>query len=133
MTCDSHLAGRWFLFGLGLVVSFGKIKFWIFPNLDNEKLGFLDSFKPFYSFEYRDSGKGGKGKKKRKEKEKDKGTDGEKVTKETEDGGKEEVAAAEDRGEGEEEGEEEGDKESEDAAENVPGEELSEQTEQIAN
>lgn len=110
------------MFGLGLVVSLGKIKFWIFPNLDNEKLGFLDSFKPFYSFEYRDSGKGGKGKKKRKDK--DKGTGSEKVSKELEDGGKKE----EDQGEGEEES----DKESEDVIEKVEDEE-SEQTEQIAN
>lgn len=62
------LAGRWFLFGLGLVLSLGKIKFWIFPNLDNEKLGFIDSFKPFYSFEYKDASKGSKGKKKKKDK-----------------------------------------------------------------
>ena len=123
MTCNSHLAGRWFLFGLGLVISFGKINFWIFPNLDNEKLGFLDSFKPFYSFEYRDSGKGSKGKKKRKDK--DKGTGDEKVSKETENGGKEED---EDQGEGEEEG----DKELEDAGKKMEDEEL-EQTEQIAN
>ena len=46
----------------------GKIKFWIFPNLDNEKLGFIDSFKPFYSFEYKDATKGSKGKKKKKDK-----------------------------------------------------------------
>lgn len=119
MTYNSHLAGRWFLFGLGLVISFGKIKFWIFPNLDNEKLGVLDSFKPFYSFEYRDSSKGSKGKKKRKDKEK--GTGGEKVSKESENGNKEE----EDQGEGEEEG----DKVSE---EKMEDEEL-EQTEQITN
>lgn len=55
------------MFGLGLIISLGKVKFWIFPNLDNEKLGFLESFKPFYSFEYREA-KGGKGKKKKKEK-----------------------------------------------------------------
>ncbi len=110
-------------------MSLGKIKFWIFPNLDNEKLGFLDSFKPFYSFEYRDSGKGGKGKKKRKDK--DKGTTGgEKVSKESEDGGKGEE---EDEGEREGEGEdEEGGKESEDATEKVECED-SKQTEQVAN
>ena len=127
-------------------MSFGKIKFWIFPNLDNEKLGILDSFKPFYSFEYRDSGKGGKGKKKRKDK--DKGAiGGEKVSKESEDADKEEEEEEGRGGEGEkpeeEEGrggegeqpeeEEEGDiKESEDAAEKVE-KEGSKQTEQIAN
>lgn len=29
----------------------GKLHFWIFPNLDNEKCGFFDSFKPLYSVE----------------------------------------------------------------------------------
>lgn len=79
MTRTSHLAGRWFLYGVVLVVSLGKIKFWILPNLDNEKLGVVDSFKPFYSFEYKDSDKGSKGRKKRKDK--DKGKDTEKVSK----------------------------------------------------
>lgn len=59
------------MFGLCLVVTLGKIKFWIFPNLDNEKLGFVDSFKPFYSLEHKDAAKDAKGKKKKK---KDKGT-----------------------------------------------------------
>ena len=27
--------------------------FWIFPNLNNDKLGVIESFKPFYSFERR--------------------------------------------------------------------------------
>lgn len=29
-----------------------KLKFWIFPNLDNEKTGFFESFKPTYSVEW---------------------------------------------------------------------------------
>ena len=62
------LAGRWFVYGLGLVFSLGKMKFWIFPNLDNEKLGFVESFKPFYSLEY---AKDTKGKKKKKGKGKE--------------------------------------------------------------
>ena len=56
------------MYGLGLLVTLGKIKFWIFPNLDNEKLGFVESFKPFYSIEYKDATKDGKGKKKKKDK-----------------------------------------------------------------
>lgn len=27
----------------------GKVHFWLLPNLDNEKLGIIDSFKPLYS------------------------------------------------------------------------------------
>lgn len=55
---------RWFLYGLVLVVTAGKVSFWIFPNLDNEKCGFLDSFRPFYSV---DIAKEKKKKKKHKE------------------------------------------------------------------
>lgn len=40
---------RWFLWGLVFTVSVGKINFWLLPNLDNEKLGVIDSFKPLYS------------------------------------------------------------------------------------
>ena len=123
MTRNSHLAGRWFLFGLGLIISLGKIKFWILPNLDNEKLGFVESFKPFYSFEYKDASKGSKGKKKRKDK--DKGTTvGEKASKETEN-------ASKDEDQGEEE--EEDAKESEDTSEKVENNEGTEQTEQTAS
>ena len=32
-------------------MSYGKIHLWLLPNLDNEKLGIIDSFKPFYSIE----------------------------------------------------------------------------------
>ena len=35
-----------------LVASAGKLKFWVLPNLDNEKTGFVESFKPFYSIEW---------------------------------------------------------------------------------
>ena len=33
------------------MVTAGKFYFWVFPNLNDEKCGFLDSFKPFYSLE----------------------------------------------------------------------------------
>lgn len=45
---------RWFLFGLVIVFSLGKVHFWLFPNLNEEKYGFFDSFKPFYSIETSD-------------------------------------------------------------------------------
>ena len=42
---------RWFIYGLVLIFSVGKVTFWIFPNMDNDKCGFVESFKPFYSVE----------------------------------------------------------------------------------
>lgn len=45
------LVVRWFLFGVVIVFSLGKVQFWIFPNLNEEKYGFFDSFKPIYSIE----------------------------------------------------------------------------------
>ena len=42
---------RWFLYGLIFVFTMGKVHFWVFPNLNEEKYGFVDSFKPFYSIE----------------------------------------------------------------------------------
>ena len=42
---------RWFLYGIILVATLGKVHFWVFPNLNEEKYGFIDSFKPFYSIE----------------------------------------------------------------------------------
>ena len=42
---------RWFLFGIILVSTAGRVYFWIFPNLNDEKRGFVDSFKPIYSME----------------------------------------------------------------------------------
>lgn len=45
------LVVRWFLFGIVIVATLGKVQFWIFPNLNEEKYGFFDSFKPFYSIE----------------------------------------------------------------------------------
>ena len=52
VTCFYFLAtARWFLFGLILIITIGKVHFWIFPNLENEKCGFFESFKPFYSIE----------------------------------------------------------------------------------
>ena len=45
-------------------MSYGKIHLWLLPNLDNEKLGIIDSFKPFYSIEQKKkSGKKSKTKK----------------------------------------------------------------------
>ena len=46
---------RWFLFGIVLVATLGKVRFWVFPNLNEEKYGFVDSFKPIYSIERSDS------------------------------------------------------------------------------
>lgn len=42
---------RWFLFGIILVSTAGRVHFWIFPYLNDEKRGFVDSFKPLYSVE----------------------------------------------------------------------------------
>ncbi|CAI8055872.1 Translocation protein SEC62 [Geodia barretti] len=42
---------RWFLFGIVVVATLGKVHFWVFPNLNEEKYGFVDSFKPIYSIE----------------------------------------------------------------------------------
>ena len=33
------------------MITVGKIHFWIFPNLDDEKSDFFGSFRPFYSVE----------------------------------------------------------------------------------
>jgi len=35
------------------VFTVGKLHFWVLPNLDNEKCGFFESFKPFYSIEWK--------------------------------------------------------------------------------
>ncbi len=35
-----------------LVLTGAKLKFWLFPNLDNEKAGFFESFKPLYSVDW---------------------------------------------------------------------------------
>ena len=43
---------RWIVYGVALVFTGGKLKFWILPNLDNEKTGFFESFMPFYSVEW---------------------------------------------------------------------------------
>ena len=41
------------MFGLVQMFTVGKLHFWVFPNLDNEKCGFFESFKPFYSVEWK--------------------------------------------------------------------------------
>ena len=47
-----------------LTLSYGKINLWLLPNLDNEKLGIIESFKPLYSLERKKkSGKKSKAKK----------------------------------------------------------------------
>lgn len=43
---------RWVIFGFFLVLTGGKLKFWILPNLDDEKMGFFDSFRPLHSIEW---------------------------------------------------------------------------------
>lgn len=45
-------AVRWILYGMTLVLTGGKLKFWVLPNLDNEKMGFFGSFRPFHSVEW---------------------------------------------------------------------------------
>ncbi len=47
-----HPLVRWIVHGAVLVLTAGKLKFWVFPNLDNEKTGFFESFKPFHSVEW---------------------------------------------------------------------------------
>ena len=44
---------RWFTWGLLYTLSVGKINFWLLPNLDNERLGIIDSFKPLYSLKFK--------------------------------------------------------------------------------
>ena len=41
---------RYSFFVLGYIIGY---EFWIFPNLDDPKLGVIDSFKPFFSFKKR--------------------------------------------------------------------------------
>lgn len=43
---------RWVVYGVVLVATGGKLSFWILPNLDSEKTGFFDSFKPLHSAEW---------------------------------------------------------------------------------
>ncbi len=45
-----------------MALTLGKLKFWILPNLDSEKTGFIESFKPFYSVEWVKSKKSKKAK-----------------------------------------------------------------------
>ena len=45
------------MFGLVQISTIGKVHFWVFPNLDNEKCGFIESFRPLYSFEVKKSKK----------------------------------------------------------------------------
>lgn len=54
---------KYIVFGLLFILSGGKLKFWIFPNL-TEDVGFFESFMPLYDYTYT-------GKKKRKEKDSD--------------------------------------------------------------
>ena len=44
-------AVRWFLFGFLLIITVGKVNFWILPNLDDDKADFFGSFTPLYSIE----------------------------------------------------------------------------------
>lgn len=60
-------AVRWFLFGIVLVVTAGKVTFWILPNLDNDKADFLGSFTPLYLVEFKSQKKSSKKKKVKEE------------------------------------------------------------------
>jgi len=42
---------RYIIFALMFVLSAGKLKLWIFPNL-TEDVGFLESFMPVYDYTY---------------------------------------------------------------------------------
>lgn len=41
------------MWALLYTLSGGKVVFWLLPNLDDEKLGVIDSFKPFYSLKFK--------------------------------------------------------------------------------
>ena len=60
-------AVRWFLFGIVLIVTAGKVTFWILPNLDNDKVDFLGSFTPLYLVEFKSQKKSSKKKKTKEE------------------------------------------------------------------
>ncbi len=60
------------------VFTIGKLHFWVLPNLDNEKCGFFESFRPTYSIEW----------KKDKSKKKKKRTEIDQVSQEHSDGSK---------------------------------------------
>ena len=51
------------MWGIIYTLTNTKVEFWLLPNLDNDKLGVIDSFKPFYSLKF---------KKKKKSKKQDK-------------------------------------------------------------
>ena len=70
----------------------GKLHFWVFPNLDNEKCGFFESFKPFYSVEWK------KDKTKKKKTSTKDETEGDKEG----NGGQEDIEPTDIRGDGEE-------------------------------
>lgn len=76
---------RWFLYGLVMVFTMGKVQFWILPNLENDKCGFFASFVPLYSIErHIKSGKKGSKKKKVSEDSSESKESGSKKTKEKE-------------------------------------------------
>ena len=52
------------MWGIIYTLTNTKVEFWLLPNLDNDKLGVIDSFKPFYTLKF---------KKKKKSKKQDKG------------------------------------------------------------
>ena len=51
--CFVCIIVRWFIWGLLFTLSVGKINLWLLPNLDNERLGVLESFKPLYSLKFK--------------------------------------------------------------------------------
>lgn len=55
---------RAIVFCLVILCSFGKVYFWIYPNLNEEVENIMDSFRPMYSLEYADSATAAQGEKK---------------------------------------------------------------------
>lgn len=49
---SADIAVRWLIYGVVLVATSFKLKFWILPNLEDEKSGFFGSFRPLYSVEW---------------------------------------------------------------------------------
>ena len=55
------VAVRYFLYGLVLIATSGRVELWIVPNLTNDKLGVVESFKPLYSVKKKRKKEGKKG------------------------------------------------------------------------
>lgn len=44
---------RWLLWALVYTFSSGRVVLWLLPNLDDDKLGVIDSFKPLFSLKFK--------------------------------------------------------------------------------